>query len=209
MGIIRQGIFGGFEGRTGPLVGRKVKGKSVISGLPHKATKPRTAAQIDQQLKFELVFGFLKWLKRLIAIGFRDPDGKKNSFNAAVKYNFKHIITGTSPDYGIDYSKLVFSKGSLAGPNSPSVSLGTNAIVINWQPDVQHQFSQHTDRASFLVYCPGKNAFVIKVSATERLMLGYSMGIPQDLTGYDMHVFMSFTSADEKVVSDSVYLGTI
>lgn len=209
MGIIRQGIFGGFEGRTGPLVGRKVNGKSIIAAFPRKTTKPRTAAQIDQQLKFDLVIGFLKWLKCLIAIGFKDPDGKKNSFNTAVKYNFKRIITGTSPNYSIDYSKLVFSRGSLAGPNSPSVSLETNTLIINWQPDVQQQFNQHTDRASFLVYCPGKIEIVIHTSSIERSALGYRIAIPQNFEGNEMYVFMSFRSANGKVVSDSKFLGTV
>lgn len=77
MGILRKGIFGGFENRTGFLIGRRVRGKSVVTALRHEVLKPRTQAQIDQQLKFELVVSFLKWFKSLIAIGFKDPKGKK------------------------------------------------------------------------------------------------------------------------------------
>jgi hypothetical protein len=209
MGILRKGIFDGFENKTGPLIGRRVKGKSVISAVQHRTTKPRTQAQLDQQLKFELVVRFLCWFKGLIAVGFRDPAGKRNSFNTAIKYNFKNIITGASPDYQIDYPKLVYSRGSLFGPNNPTVGLGAYEVAINWQPDGQNQFNQHTDKASFLVYCPGKNAFVILISLVERSALGYSVAIPQDFAGHQVHVFMSFVSADGKVVSDSAYLGSI
>ncbi|WP_316812620.1 DUF6266 family protein [Pedobacter heparinus] len=209
MGILRKGVFDGFEGKTGPLIGRKVNGKCVISGLRRKATKPRTQAQTDQQLKFALVVSLLKWFKSLIAVGFKDPEGKKNSFNRAVKYNFKQIVVGTSPDYSIDYSKLVFSIGSLVGPNSPAISLGKHAVVISWQPDVQTQFNRYTDKASFMMYCPGKNHKVIVIGAAERSALGYVIAIPQDFTGYEMQMYMSFVSADGKVVSDSVYLGLI
>jgi hypothetical protein len=209
MGILRKGIFDGFENKTGPLIGRRVKGKSVISAVQHRASKPRTQAQIDQQLKFKLVAGFLMWLKPLIAVGFKNVGGNTNAFNAAMKYNFKRIITGTSPDYQIDYPKLVYSRGSLFGPNNPAISLGTHAVVINWQPDGQNQFNQHTDKASFLVYCPGKNAFIILIDGAERSALGYNMAIPQDFAGYDLHCYMSLASTDRKVVSDSVYLGVV
>lgn len=209
MGILRKGIFGGFENRTGPLVGRRINGESVVSAVPHKATKPRTLAQIDQQVKLELVVSLLKWFKRLIAIGFRDPRGKKNSFNTAVKYNFKNIIIGNSPDYGIDYSKLVFSKGNLVGPNNPTISLSTGAVVINWHPDAQTQFNQYTDSANFMIYCPGKNCGVIVIGAADRSALTFVVGIPQNFAGHEIHGYMSFVSANGKAVSDTVYLGMI
>ncbi|MBB5440857.1 hypothetical protein HDC92_004561 [Pedobacter sp. AK017] len=209
MGIIRQGIFGGFENRTGGLVGRRLNGKNVISAPPHQTDKLMTQAQIDQQLKFGLVIQFLKRMTYLIKVGFKQGTGKGNAFNRAVKYNFGNIITGTSPDYSIDYTKLVFSRGSLAGPNAPAIHLELNAVKVSWLPDAQTRFNQHRDRASFLVYCPGKNVIVTLTSSTERSALGYNIAVPQDFEGDEMYVFMAFVSADGKVVSDSVYLGLV
>lgn len=207
MGILRKGIFDGFENKTGPLVGRKIKGRNIISALPHKTESKSTQAQLDQQKKFELVAGALKRLRRLIATGFKQ--GNKNAFSAAMKYNFKRLITGSSPDFGIDYSKLVFSKGSLAGPNAPVINLGINTVMFSWQPDTQTQFNQYTDKANFVIYCPAKNAFVLMIGGASRENLGYNMAIPANFEGHEMYCFMSFTSADGKAVSDSIYLGTI
>jgi hypothetical protein len=204
---MRQGIFGGFEKRTGALVGRRVKGKSVISAVQHKILKPRTQAQIDQQLKFELVIRFLMRMTYLINIGFKHAAGKGNAFNAAVKYNFRKIIIGASPNYSIDYTKLVFSRGSLAGANTPGVSLGVNAVKVSWLPDVQARFNQNTDRLMIFVYYPDKNIMVSLISYTTRLMLEYEMALPANLAGYPMHVFTSFVSADDREVSNSEYLG--
>lgn len=209
MGILRKGIFGGFEQKTGPLVGRWLKGENVISAIQHKSTKSRSQEQLDQQLKLGLVVSFLKCFSELIAVGFRRVMGKGNAFNAAVKYNFDRILTGIAPDYVIDYSMLVYSKGSLAEPNSPGVLLVDDVIKINWLSDIQTRFNQHTDKAGFIVYCPDENYIITEVGVVVRSALGYDITLPPGLNGKRLYCFMNFVSADGKVVSNSVYLGTI
>jgi hypothetical protein len=53
MGIIRQGILGGFRKKTGSVVGAYWRKLDVIRGLPRKSSKPPTIAQLNQQLKFD------------------------------------------------------------------------------------------------------------------------------------------------------------
>jgi hypothetical protein len=210
MGIIRQGIFGGFEKRTGGLVGRRMRGRSLISAPQHKSAKGRSQAQLDQQLKFELVLTFLSRFRHLIANGFRHAAGKGNAFNAAVKYNFRNnIIIGASPDYVIDYPKLVYSRGSLAGPNAPMVSLGVNMLTVTWLPEAQSQFNRYLDKANFLVYCPDKKMALVYPDRTFRSSLGYNLPLPVNLGGFPLHVYMSFISVDGREVSNSEYLGLV
>ncbi|WEK17785.1 MAG: DUF6266 family protein [Candidatus Pedobacter colombiensis] len=209
MGILRSGIFGGFEKKTGRLVGRRLKDKSVISGTPHKSTKARSQAQLEQQLKLELVISFLVKFSNLIAVGFRKVRGKGNAFNTAVKHNFKHIVTGIAPNFTIDYTRMVYSVGSLAGPNQPELSLMDDVVQIRWLPDVQMQFSQNTDKASFTVYCPDKDFVITKIGTALRSALSYHMVLPSGLSEGRLHCFMNFVSADGKWVSNSTYLGTI
>lgn len=206
MGILRNGVFGNFENRTGALVGRVIRKRNVISAVPHRSYKEKTQAQLDQQLKFVAVAKFLKQFKCLIAVGFAHVR-HRNAFNAAVTYNFKNIIIGVSPDYGIDCSKLVYSRGCLAGPNSPSVDGEENRLCISWLPHVESRLNQHTDRASFLVYCPDKQLTLIFDRAVSRGTLEFELELPEGLNGYALHVYMSFVSADGKEVSNSRYLG--
>jgi hypothetical protein len=209
MGILRKGIFGGFEQKTGPLVGRRLKGENVISATPHKSTKRRSLSQLDQQLKLGLVVSSLKWFNELIAFGFKNVKGKGTAFNAAVKYNFERILTGVAPDYAIDYSKLVYSKGSLAEPNCPGLVIVDELLKISWLPSVQTRFNQNTDKASFLVCCPEHNLIIKKIGVVIRSVLGYDITLPPGLAGERLYCFMNFVSADGKVVSNSVYLKTI
>ncbi|SMC88919.1 DUF6266 family protein [Pedobacter africanus] len=209
MGVLRKGIFDGFENKTGALIGRRVKGKNVISAVPHSAAKTRTPAQLDQQLQFKRVVAFMRSFNELIAIGFAKGKNKGNAFNAAVKFNYKHLIGGTSDQAGIACQKLVYSRGCLAGPLAPLISLGTDEIWVSWQQDRQHLFNLGSDKASFLVYCPEKNLVLKFVDVERRAALAYSINLPPGTTGAQCYVFMSFRSADGKNVSDSRFIGLI
>jgi hypothetical protein len=208
MGILRNGIFGGFENRTGPLVGRVIRKRNVIAAIPHRSSSAKTQAQIDQQLKFALVSAFLKQFKQLIAIGFAEVKDH-NAFNAAVKYNFKHIVAGMAPNYSIDYGKVVYSRGCLAGPNSPSVEVDSDRLFISWWPHMQSALNQNTDRASFLVYCPDRDMAIVYRDRVTRVILGCALDLPEGLTGLRLQVYMSFVSANGREVSNSRYLGMI
>ncbi|MBB5436910.1 hypothetical protein HDC92_000574 [Pedobacter sp. AK017] len=208
MGILRNGMFGNFENRTGPLVGRVIRKRNVITAVQHRSSREKTQRQLDQQLKFALVSAFLKRFKGLIAVGFANVD-RRHAFNAAVKYNFRKIVIGDSPAYGIDYSKLVYSRGCLAGPNSPSVTVQTDSLLISWLPHAQSQLNRYSDRASFLVYCPERQITVIFAGPVNRASLGFELALPVGLTAFPMHLYMSFVSADGKEVSNSMYLGMI
>lgn len=208
MGILRKGIFNGFENKTAGLVGRRINGNYVLSAPPHKSLKPQTLLQLDQQIKFAMVTSFLKRFVPLISSGFKTCS-RGNAFNAAVKYNFNRLITGTSTNYSIDYSKLVYSKGSLDGPNSPTLTVLNNVLLLRWFADIQTQYNRYTDMVSFAIYCPHKKLTIIYKDEATRFDLGCSLTLPAALNNEHLHCFMSFESADRKMVSNSVYLGTI
>ncbi|SMC54123.1 hypothetical protein SAMN04488101_101219 [Pedobacter nyackensis] len=209
MGILRKGIFGGFEKKTGALIGRRVKGKSIIYARQRKNAKLRTVAQLDQQLRFDLANSILKWFSDLIAVGFKRIAGKGSAFNAAVRYNFSALVTGISPDYVIDYSKLVYSRGSLEGPHRPSISRLSDGLQVSWLPDVQTRFNQYSDKATFVIYCPDREMFMKFPEHVIRSAMGCFLPLPVGLTDVSLYAWMSFINADGKLVSDSVYLGVI
>lgn len=209
MGILRQGIFGGFENRTGALVGKRIGGNSVICAIPHKTTKPRSQKQLEQELKFRLVIGFLRRLNSLIVLGFKKNAGKGHAFNAAVKYNFNRIITGALPNYRIDCKGLVFSRGSLAPANTPLLTRGHNLVLISWQPTLQTQFCRNSDKVLIWIYCPGADVMVTKFSSATRAELECEVVFDIDFGTLPLDVFMAFVSADGKDVSTSEYLGII
>jgi hypothetical protein len=209
MGILRQGIFGGFEKKIGGLVGRKVNGKNLISPSQHKMERVRTNGQLDQQIKFELVVSVLKWFTDFIAMGFKDVSGRKKSFDMALKYNFKRIVTGSSPFYTIDYSQLAYSRGTLSGAHGTVMNRTFDALELSWLRDVQTRFNRSTDKASFVIFCPEREVIMKYLNRSTRAVLSAVLPLLPGLEEATLHVWMSFASADGKMVSNSVYLGTI
>jgi hypothetical protein len=59
MGILRQGVLGGFRKKTGTVVGASHRGQDIIRGLPRISKKAPSKGQLDQRTKYGLVKKFL------------------------------------------------------------------------------------------------------------------------------------------------------
>lgn len=213
MGIIRQGILGGFRKKTGSVVGAYWRKLDVIRGLPRKSSKPPTIAQLNQQIKFALVTGFLSWISNLVDKGFKGKaSSSASAMNLAVAYNLKNAITGIAPNFTIDYPELMFNRGRLELPEDPDVTSAVGAeLVFNWPaggPD--ERFLDATDQISILVYDPTLDKFVKVVNAAPRSAGTYTLNVPPTFVGHGVHCYISFSSVKTRgLVSDSAYIGLI
>src|SRR5215217_7244527 len=177
MGILRNGILGGFEKRTGAVVGRVYKGKNVVSAQPHQMIQALTEMQRKQRLSFTLVSQFLATFISLIRIGFGN-DRKFFPMNLAMRYNFKRIVAGVYPDYEIRYEEVLFSRGSLCGPDSPLVVVEGNGLRFSWVCLAQNSLNRFNDRACFLAYSPAQKCSATAAYAAGRIDLGYHLVLP-------------------------------
>lgn len=210
MGIQFKGPFGGFSGKTGPLIGIISKGKSIITSLRTPSSRPPTQKQIDQRFKFTLITGMLGYIGNLIEIGFREHQNSMSAMNAAVSYNLKYAITGVSPDFRINLPKFAFSRGKLIGATNLDVQGVAGAKVkFTWTAleDIQ-KTTNPLDSLMVLVYNSEKNEFITKINATPRSALIYTMQLPLHFVGDQVHVYLAFAGVEGKV-SDSIYAGAI
>ncbi len=111
MGIIKQGILGGVSGGVGTVIGGSWKGIDYVRSRPSSVANPNSDKQVDQRSKFSSVIGFLKPLTGLVTVTFRNYAIGMSGFNVAMSYNIKNAITGTSPDFTIDYTLALLSQG--------------------------------------------------------------------------------------------------
>jgi hypothetical protein len=161
-------------GRTGNNVGRVVKDKNTFSMRPAKSSVDPTQLQIDQRFKFGLIATWLRRLAGVIDVGFKDYDAEMSPRNAAISYNLLNAVTGVSPNFSIDYEKVVY-----------------------------------TDKVTFMVYNAVRDKFVTLKGIALRSALAYSLQLPLDFSGEDVEIYLSFVSADGKLVSDSLYMGNL
>ena len=114
MGVISKGILGGFSGLVGTVVGSHWKGIDYMRSKPTKRSAASySQAQLDQQLKFGVTTHFLQSLGGLPEQTFHRYAVQKTSRNSALSYLLKHAITGSSPDFTLDYSKVLISRGDI------------------------------------------------------------------------------------------------
>ena len=95
MGIINQGILGGFSGKVGPIVGFRWKSNYYIRARAAKVSNPRTPKQQEQRGKFATAFSFLKAIKPFIRIGYKEFTQDKSAFNSAMSYTLKRAVTAS------------------------------------------------------------------------------------------------------------------
>lgn len=209
MGIQHWGAFGGFQKKTGPLVGHWTNGQNVITALPHPSQVPATESQTNQRSRFGIMVSFVRQMNSLLKPGFKNAKKEKeSSFNAALRENFP-AISNVFP-FTINYSKIVYSKGTLERVYLGSAATNAGGLKFEWEMQpLPAGSTAGTDKASFMVYDPNLDLFVIAQSTVARSVLSYDMLLPADFSGNMVSCWMSFEAADGKNVSDSIYLGAV
>ncbi|MNY28473.1 hypothetical protein D3C86_1624490 [compost metagenome] len=125
-------------------------------------------------------------------------------------YHLANAITGVSPNFTFDYTKLKFSSGKLLLPDNIVVAITAPARVdftwLNTGPN--GKYKDATDSATVVVYNPVKDSFVTLQGAAVRSALGYNLLLPADYSGDEVYCYISFTSViSKKLASNSFYVG--
>jgi len=212
MGIIRGGVLGGFRNKTGAVIGSYWRTLDVIKGLPRISGKKATQAQLDQRAKFGLVTSYFSWIGDLIAVGYKALSSIDTPMNVAVSHHLKEAVIGVSPNFTLDYSKVMFSQGKLKLPVSASASSAAAAeIDISWtNSGSDNAFKLPTDQLSILVFHPILFEFVTLHSVVPRSAGTYTMSLPAEFSGSAAHCYIAFNSVDRKdFASESKYLGLV
>lgn len=201
-------LFAGISGTVGNLVFSNWKGKRYVHSKPVKISNPRTAAQINQRARFTTVIQFLQPLKAFLRIGFKSKTSKMSEFNAAMSYNLKNAISGTYPDFGIDYSRAMVSRGNLPGALDPEVKVTTEGeIEFIWRNNSIVVDAMADDMVLLLVYNRDKQQELMEVEGNTRSEGSQMVPILASLIGDDLFCFIAFRDAGNSKVSDSKFTG--
>ena len=212
MGIINRGILGGFQNKTGAVVGVRWRGIDVMRGIPRKCSKPDSQAQLDYQMKFRLLSKLLTKVASVIEVGFKNPRARPTAMNRAMSFNLKYALIGMAPDYQLDYSKLCFSRGTRALVKDAAVfGLAQAQLSFSWSyAGDQDQNENALDLVNFLVYNPAKDVMIKQIRAVKRADAGFVFPLPLGFSGDTVHAYLVIESAYPLgSVSDTLYLGEI
>ena len=195
MGRLRSGTYGPLVGKLGNVVNYIWRGLNVNRMVSHPSSKPATLPQLISRKKFSMSQKFVAPLKDFVAYSFH-PETKGQARipqNAASALFRKHAITGEYPDFQIDYSKVIVSKGKLPAPVDAQAQLEGDQLSFSWAVNPNWALRYKTDQVMMLAYFPdslthtGRDGTKIKDTVVE--------------------TYLAFISNDRQEASDSIYCG--
>lgn len=209
MAILSYGPLGPVHKKLGKHVGRRLRGKNVLSMIPAPSKKPASAGQTEVRQQFAILNETLAQIDILLNIGFHNQRKKGTASNAAFAYNQKKVFTLEENSTEIDFSKLTYSLGKMSMPIGAKIVREGDDLVYTWLEQNQSAYCLAEDKATFLLLPEGQHIPMMFLSYANRGDRRFSINMPKDSRFPYYHVYMSFNSADGKMASKSVYLGTI
>ena len=209
MGKIDLGILGSFSGKVGNVVGGKWKGISYMRAKATSVSNPRTQAQMTQRSKFALVLALLKPITGFIRVGYKKYTTKQTAFNAAMSYILNNAVTGVFPDFSIDMSKLLVSRGNLTGAANAIATSADGVVTLTWDDNTGSGTAAQADKALIVVLNPTRAESVFNTAGNQRVSGTEDITVPADWVGENVEVFLGFITEDGKDVANSVYLGSV
>jgi len=209
MGIIKQGILGGFSGKVAKVVGASWKGIDYMRGIASSVANPQTVPQLSQRQKFSIVMNFLQPLSEFVKTGFKSYDVKMTCLNAAMAYNIRNAVQGAYPNYTIDYANALVARGNLASPLNPAAAAGVaGTVVITWDNNSGEIGATAADKTLIVVYNPAKHQAVSVNELAERADGTQTVTVPDSFSGDLVQCYMAFLSAEGEV-SKSGFAGAV
>lgn len=205
MGIIKSGILGGFKNKVGPVVGSSWKGISVMRGMPESVANPNTVAQQVQRTKFSRVSKFASQLLTSVIKPYWDSDAKKMSgYNAFVQRNIDAFAVDNEPAM----EAILMTRGRLAPTEIKNTSmLSENNVQIAWDGASVGLGQSSMDIAHAVVTDTQGNVLGVSTADEFRDNSLLEVTLPLEYKPIQsVYVFLFFTSADSKSVSDSTVL---
>ena len=154
-----------------------------------------------------MVTEFMAYITDIIRIGFGPRKDSKSSTNQAVSFNRLNAVIGTFPDFEISYPLMSVSQGKLTRVKELTVAaLASAKLKFTWFIDMYTSIQgSPTDDLIVLVYNPALHEFGRSVRDAKRSAGTFTMQLPQDFSGADVHCYLFFVSATG-AVSNSVHM---
>ena len=210
MGTFKKGILGGFSGKVGTVIGATWRGLDVMRSLPKKSNSNPTLLQLDQRQKFKAMADFLSPLKGVFSTYYGSASGTSSRVNNAMSYHLKAAVSGLSPNFVIDYDKVVISKGEVIGSKDGAIAApATGTLTVTWSDNSGQVLAEPDDLLLLVLYNVEKAQFMVLEGAATRDLETLDVSLPSDYTGDTLHAWMSFSSSNLKKAASSIYLGTV
>jgi len=214
MGTRSGSPLGDMKGKVGTINLTTWKGIWVVKSLPRKTKKVSSEQQCQRSI-FRTVTRFLERASSTIKLGYQlPPKPALSEMNMATSHTMLNAVVGEYPDYGIDLSKLKFSKpirSIESGWNTNFTMAEDLSPVVTWGINLFPDKATRWDDTAIIVIYDGIRQIFFTKEGLERRALKYSFveGDRIKFAGHEICCWLFFRSADGRYVSETEYLGMI
>ena len=204
MGVIKQGILGGFSGKVANVVGTSWKGIAVIKSLPLSVANPKTSAQQAQRGAMTSAVAAARILLAALITVYWNPFAQRMSgYNAFISENIDTFTTAGFTGFANFFSM----RGSLLGVSLGSITAddSANTITVPWTDNSGTSDALATDEMVFVVYNETQKYWLVDAGNAVRSDATYAIPDSQMATGDTVHVYVGCSRPDISKVSDSAY----
>lgn len=145
MGVIKQGILGGFQNKVGAVIGSNWKGIATMRSRPISVANPRTGKQVAVRSEFTTLVKMASALNAtLIRPYWSRFAQKKTGANAFISSNYGKMagVVTTIPD------RMILSQGKLDGLAEYSVGFAGADYQLAWDETTLGVYGAATDKVS-------------------------------------------------------------
>ena len=209
MGTIQKGILGGFSGKVGNVVGASWKGIDYMRSMASRRSFTATQKQKEQQLKFALIARFQQPMANLLAISFQSYAVKMTGGNSAMGYNLRNGISGVYPDFAIDFSKILVSRGAMPNALNPVVAAAAAGIVnFTWVNNAGVGKAQDSDLSILVAHCPEMQQSIYTDAGPDRSAEAGALDLSA-FSGKQVQTWIGFISETGREAATSIFTGKI
>ena len=200
MGVIKQGILGGFSGKVSNVVGTSWKGIAVMKALPLSVANPRTAAQVAQRNKMAGCVAMLQPILSQVIKPLNDRfAGKMSGFNYALQTSiYAFDDAGDLNDPSLFKISRAANKAQLIDAIAAEAKI--TKLKVTWTSDAGKGYALASDKCYLVGYHAASKTFAVSTSAIRsagQAFLEFPDGAFE--AGQPVDVFMAFLRADGTV----------
>ncbi len=208
MATYESGLMGRFKGKVGPVIGAKWKGIPYMRSRNNIISRAPSLKQLEHRARFALVSTFVHSIGRLLMQCYPDT-AEMTAINNAFAALYANAITGSYPDFELDFSKVLISKGELHNGDALAVTASGNGMVeFTWADNTDGLMAHQDDRSVLLVHCPEKKQSIYTLNGPERRECKASLNAI-NFKGNPVKTWIAFINRDKNLVSTSVYTGEL
>ncbi len=208
MSKVNSFAYGEVSGKFGNTVGAVDKKGRTTMREYRAPGDPKTESQVSQRTKFGFINTELSFMQRMFKTTYvsyiTKEDLRKASWMAV-----KNSVTGTYPDFTIDYTRLVIAKGSLPRLGQVSVTVSANGTIdMTWDTTLFLGVDP-TDKVKIVFNDPDMKSWFISDDNTIRSDGSMTVTIPQSWSGLKVHCWVYAVSSTGKTTSMSQYVSEL